>query len=211
MLSVVTPAARRSLTTSSRYRAAMPETAVDDDGLERLIRRCTAIIESYCGRTFARERVVERITTRPAGSLVLTRTPVVELYSITRDGEPVADCRLDSAGVVHFPPAESFEELWLLLGGPRLGDTLSDRPRAHTVEYTGGYLVPDGDSDGDLPPDLEHACHLVVRGELDLRARGALGLAAERLGEATRIYVTGGAPRLDVAQGMLDAHRRALP
>lgn len=190
IVATVTPAPRRSLTTASRYRDAMPEAQLDDDELERLIGRCTAIIERYCGRTsFARERVVEEVTGEGMAVLLLSRTPVVSIHDVLVGGNAIASTLYSlttpSNGFLRLSPTLSHEWLWEELGMPQMYDRPSGRGLTlYRIEYTGGWIVPGTpDLESDLPADLEHACMILVRGELEARDRG-VGLSSVRLGDA---------------------------
>lgn len=223
-VTVVAPAGRRSLTSPQRFRDVDPDCALDDAELERMIRRASGAIERFCGRRFARERVVERETGRGLIVLLLTHTPVVTLHSVTTGATavlPDAYTLTPGAGLLRFRRTVATDEyMWRELGMPALYDTC-DPPRTYAVEYTGGYIMPD-DADypppdaedayppGDyLPDDLEHACHLLLRGEIEAAGRG-VGLTSERLGDAARTYAPGGTAGFSAAQPFLAPYKRAV-
>lgn len=215
-LTVVEPAPRRGLTTPSRYRDAAPAVDIDDEALDRLIGRCSAMVETWCNRTFARERVIEVQRLEAPTLVLLTRTPVVTVHEFLLANVEIAlgAWTLDdpAAGVIRLARSERHDEfMWRALGGPRLYDRdLLTAPAIYAIEYVGGYLLPDESGDGNLPPDIEHAAQLVVRGELDLRNRGALGITAERLGDASRSYAAAGSgsPGMVEAKTILAPYKR---
>ena len=211
MIVTVEPAPRRSLTTALRYRAANPPCDLADEALERLISTTTGMIENHLGRQLARERVIETFRLRPCRALLLSRTPVVTVHSVTANGQRVSGDTLSvDTGIVRLPFLPlSDEALWRDLGGPPLREG-GDWPVTYAVDYTGGFTMPDDGGGGTLPADLEHACHLVLRGQLDLARRGALGITAERLGDASCSYGSDGAPGLVEAAPILARYQRLV-
>lgn len=216
IVATVTPAARRSLTTPSRYRDAMPAADISDEELERLIGRCTSIIERYCGRTsFARERVVEETTGSGLSVLLLARTPIVAIHDVTVGDSTIASTLYSLTahenGLLRLSPNLSHEWLWEELGMPQMYDRPARRGLTlYRVEYTGGWVVPETpglEDQADLPGDLEHACMILVRGEIEARER-SVGLSSERLGDAGWTYAAVPGPLgMGHAKPILDHYR----
>lgn len=87
---VITPAVSRSLISLENLRIDLGTAAsADDEFLERAIARASTVAETYCGRVFAAETVEDRFCCGPYGALWLSRSPVIEIVSITNDGEAV--------------------------------------------------------------------------------------------------------------------------
>ena len=223
-VTVVTPARRRSLTTAERYRDTHPDIELDDVELERLISRCSGMVERYCKRSFARERVVERETGDGLAVILLSRTPVITFHGLTT-GSTIID-----VSRYHLTPAAGILQLdvstidpnymWHALGGPQLYDTHRELI-TYAAEYEGGYIVP-GDPDYPLqddedalafeqylPFELEHACHLILRSLLEQRER-PMGLQSERLGDAAWTYAKEGGSSVGAAAGILDTYKRVV-
>jgi hypothetical protein len=200
-LIVVTPAPRRGMTTPERYREAMlpPDADFDeltlDAQIEILIGQATARAEAYCNRIFAQERVIETIYTQGEFVLFLTRLPVVEVHSVTINGElaPTERWILEdpSAGVLHLGySAVGRAAFYQALGSGSYGWPTAAPVRATiAVEYTGGWIMPGG-TGADFPADLEGAAQMMVR-ELNERVgMTRLDIVSEKLGDASWTYET---------------------
>lgn len=161
MLTVITPAASRRLTTVPAVREELGFEAgiPTDDVILGLIDAATSTIESFCNRVFARETVLE--TLRPERQLrrmVLERFPVTTVASIVENDETLApaDYELNpSYGIV------------LRLHGDRLDSWCTGKI---LITYTAGWLVPDQVST-DLPKDIERAALRLVGAYWSTRSR----------------------------------------
>ncbi|QLH39137.1 MAG: hypothetical protein HWD60_09540 [Defluviicoccus sp.] len=145
MLTIVTPAQHRRLTTPAAVREAL---GITDEDAELLpaIERASAAIEAWCGRVFAREVVRETwLPTRAQWSLQLSRWPVFDVVEVIEDGRTVASANyeLDAATGI-------LRRLWC-------GHHASWMACRIEVEYAAGYVLP-GDDGRDLPADIEDAC-----------------------------------------------------
>ncbi len=114
------------------------------------IAQASAAISSWCGRVFAQETVRE--VWRPEGcveSLSLSRFPVANIASVTEDGTALAstDYEVDAASGLLYRLSSDERTTW--------------RARKITVQYTGGYLLPD-QANRTLPHDIQRACILMV-------------------------------------------------
>lgn len=194
LITVVTPAARRSLTTVERYREASPESELLDAQIEAMIGQATAKAESYCNRVFARERVVETFYGTDA-MLFLTRIPVTTIHSVTVNGTLLTvdtHYRLedDKAGLLKMlgiGGAYTADYYDRMMEGNYGWPTAPAAPVKTEVNYTGGWLMPDA-TDFDLPADLENATQSMVR-ELSERMDSIrLDVTSEKLGDASWTY-----------------------
>lgn len=198
MLTVITPAPVRALTTVERAVAeAIPGMGdLSSRMVATLIDRATAAIETYIGRQLTRERVRESVT-GDAARIWLTRRPVVELHEVAVDGAILV------AGTWSQPDTGSIA---IPIYRNWAADALDDwtewtrypsglhRERARAwrkveVEYTAGYVVhgwPD-DERPTLPADIEWCCMELVRMQVEQRTRPA-GVRSERLGDAAWTY-----------------------
>ncbi|HVJ31659.1 MAG TPA: hypothetical protein VND94_00975 [Terriglobia bacterium] len=154
LITVVTPATTKSLTTRDRVKSELGVTSNSDNaGIDALIADSSRIISSYCDRVFAQEVVSEvfrRGSWRPAESIILSRFPCTSIASLTEDGVAVAGSNWEAdpeTGIIR-----------------RLsGDSLSCWTASKIiVAYTAGYVLP-GNPSRDLPEDIERACLMLTK------------------------------------------------
>lgn len=157
------PAELTSLSTLKRRLRVASLGSADDDLLRDLIREASAEVVSYCRRPFARAQVIETGLRPDGGSVFLSLTPVVEVHSVSRGGEPILDFEVEDpdAGIISAGSgggilAENEMRWW--------NDPFQGVAReTYTVDYTGGYLTPQDPPEGQpapprtLPFDLEAA------------------------------------------------------
>jgi hypothetical protein len=116
-----------------------------DEQIADYIDEATSDIEAFCHRRFARGAFAERLPGDGSLSVMVDRTPVVELNGVTMCGETFADVEVYNA------------EAGILYHGNRFTDTRPIRRwiEAHidndlaaqriTASYVGGYLMPGDD------------------------------------------------------------------
>ncbi|CAA0095087.1 Uncharacterised protein [Starkeya nomas] len=161
MLTVITPAAKRDLTTLD---AVKLELEVTDDAADAylggLIGQASRAIESWCGRVFAREGLRETVhLTEPAGTLLLSRFPLAAITSVTTEAGSLAPALYEAeaeTGMLYRLTASGARSVW--------------SPGRILVDYAAGFLLP-GDEGRDLPPDIERAAILAVRNAWHARGR----------------------------------------
>ena len=237
VLALATPPSETRLTTLARARRdlALPAEDADDDVLGGLIDTASAVIAAYLGQrrddtgnvSLARADYDEIFRRgyadrrrRPV-PLVLARTPVGAVVSVTEDGgeTPALVEDADNPGALIANPAFAYETdkaagvLWKLSGGMRINFTAA----SIAVRYSAGW-VPPSDAPGapqrTLPEDIEAACVLFVRRKFDqLREADNPRLKSESLPGAgawqfdlQRVDWDAGLPS-DV-RAMLDPYRR---
>ena len=200
VVAVTTPAPRRSLTTTERYRILMGATpsGVAPTRLEALLGQATSLIEDWCGRVFARERVTEAVYGAQLSALVLERAPVLAVHGVTIDGVALDPSRYEiedpAAGIVRLKTSARFAMLDELECQEL---SYSERIRArrdvrHEIDYTGGYVpygwpTTDPPTPVTLPQALELACIEAVQNLL-LGGGAKAGVQSERLGDASWTY-----------------------
>src|SRR5262245_46241075 len=148
------PAESKNLTVLQTVKAELGITTDEKDAvLEGLISQASDIVAAYCDRVFARETVTEHFWPERRSwyenwdALVLSRTPIEEIISVTHDNSilTTGDYEVDTnAGILYRMTALSVFD-WCV----------------HTsveVQYTGGYLLLD-----DLPRGVERATILLVK------------------------------------------------
>ena len=154
MLTVVTAATSRRLTTVEAVKATLGITGADQDAqIGALIDRASGMIASYCRRVFACERLRQRFERTYATTITLARFPVA-VRSVSTDGAALG---IDAWAVD--------SEAGLL---ERLGPGGCGRPwlgNATVAEYDAGYQLPGQAAVEGVPPlpaDIEGACITLV-------------------------------------------------
>ena len=183
LLTVLTPASNRVLTTLDAVRDEIDATAGDTDTrLSRWIAQESDRIETYLGRVLAEEGLREtfrlhdhshRLTTMPV-CLRLARRPVTAIASIETDGVAL--------------PAGQYEAD---AGAGLLYRLHCDRRvrwcgRTVVVTYTGGYA-----SIGAMPRPVEAACLGLIRHRWSARGRDPMLRSLAIPGVATEQYWVG--------------------
>jgi hypothetical protein len=131
---------------------------------ERTIAVASGAIERYCNRQFARATVTERVRGYGTQFLMVSRTPVLSISSITLNGEEQGyvawadDCE---AGLIRACSGGLWEDTSLLQSSPSPEGLPGTEAPDYAVVYVGGYVLPNDateDSPRTLPPELENAC-----------------------------------------------------
>jgi len=154
-----------NLTTADRVNLQLGLTdAAEISLLDDFIAEASQMIEDYCGRSFERETLTEKIAGNNTNMLFLSKFPIVEILSITHDGSAVTltDVEISDAETGELYSPFGFIET------ARYGNTAS-RPqipsserRLYSIEYTAGYILP-GEAGRNLPFSLERACVEMVK------------------------------------------------
>lgn len=172
-LTVTTAANSRRLCAVQDVLAEMPEQVTS---VERFVDAASAAIERYCARIFAQQAYSEVLGGHRYTSLMLARTPIVSMTSVSADGQTITDYRVEDA------------EAGLLYRASGWG-----WPSATwTLAYIGGYLMPEQSTPSaangpPLPHDLQRACIETVkvwwqeRGVTDRIASKTLGLTGDSI------------------------------
>lgn len=168
MLTIITPAASKDLTTRARIKSILKITRPDEDSnIDWFIKSASAAVAQFCNRTFAQEVVSEQIRMpmmdllsfprHPARhhpyKLVLSRFPISTIASVIEDGTtldptvPDYECELSRGILTRI--REDGESSWYA--------------QKVVVQYTAGYVLPDcSDGTPTLPPDIEEATIRIV-------------------------------------------------
>lgn len=183
MLTVITPATYRELATLEAVKTELEISGTADDVfLTRLIREASADIHSYCNTSFPAATVREtfRINTgllypecglpataadgacRGVSGLLLRRTPVIDLVSITEEGTtvPLEEVELEAESGLIRRVDDGWQAGWWI---PTV-----------VVEYRAGY------EQADLPEDIGRACSDLVKLRFFGRSRDP-SLRSERI------------------------------
>lgn len=141
-----------------------------DDTLKRLINAVSRRIRSYCERVFYfEEDVEESVAGFGDTKLVVSRRPIVEISSITYDGETVSSddysIHSDEAGIIYRETGWAWTARLLknVTADPKPGT----EQKLFVVTYDAGWVTPQQVVDDPtltrtLPEDLEDACLMAV-------------------------------------------------
>lgn len=166
-ITINTPAESLQLTTLARVKQDLGITVTDFDTiLGEMIDQASDIIVSYCNRQFALENITETLPTTNDFNIILTRTPITTITSITFDGNiiPANEFTINEpeAGIVF--NEFGWEESALIRAGVTRIPIRETREYLLTVIYNGGFVLPSFTSDTrNFPQDLERAAIQTVK------------------------------------------------
>jgi hypothetical protein len=153
-LTVDTAASTHDLTVLSTVKGELGIDAQEsqhDAALASLIRQASGIVATYCNRVFASEIVTETFwpaQCQPQDCLILSRSPVSAIASVTLDDEVIAasEYRIDAAsGLLYRLDASGYPSRWYV-------------GKSAIVAYTAGYQLLDG-----LPYGIERGTVLLIK------------------------------------------------
>lgn len=133
-----------------------------DARLTALITEASALIDSYCGRTFELKTLTEKVRGYGGASFLrLSHTPIGSITSIVINNYtlPATEYSLDNAnaGLV----AGDFQDTAPLRYAMGHSFSSGRQRRLYEVTYTGGYVVSGVGK--NLPAAIERACVEIVR------------------------------------------------
>jgi hypothetical protein len=197
--------AANALTTVARLARELQITApASGDALaqmEDLISEVSAAVESYCGRRFAKATLTEAVPSYDTAILLLSRSPLLEVSQVTRDGALVPQAEWATTPEPDDAAAGLLRNLtssWLWSSDFASSAAPERHPgqerRRYTVTYTAGYVLPKdatNDSPRTLPYDLERAVLLTCVAEYRNRGRNLM-VSSESLLSASLTYAQPG-------------------
>lgn len=177
MLTVLTPATGRDLTTLAQIKSELSLTdGADDVWVADAISRVSVDIARFCNRTFGLEQMSETFRLRqPADKLMLARFPVVLIDSIVEGGTSLIEGQWE---------ADTASGMLYRLDA---GDTARWCAGKVTVTYTAGYRLP-GDPLRDLPGDIETATVEMIKAMWFRRSRDPAARSEAVQGVSTIAY-----------------------
>lgn len=206
--------AANALTTLDTLRAelGLDEDVSKDALLERWINEASAALERHCGRKFQKASVTEKLKGTGTRELLLSRTPIVSITSVTLDEDVLDadDYEIEDAEVGILSRSNGWpadEERCIGIAWTPIPGT---GERNIAVAYVGGYVLPNDAGTCTLPPDLERACIETVKSMSAAQLRDP-AVSSEQLGDYSVTYraSSGGAGILpEAALALADAHRR---
>jgi hypothetical protein len=174
---IVTPAPATGLTTLERVKEELNITdEAQHPRLERLIREASAEVVAASGRWWAQERVKEIVRGYGRPTMLLERTPLVQVHSVAFDGGPVTDFTVHDRQASVLYRRQGW--LWtVVLGDAWIEETIvpGGEEKRYTVDYTAGYqlpsfpgsftapIVPPAFPTERLPGDVEAYALLLIR------------------------------------------------
>lgn len=173
--------------------------------VEAAINAFSALAERYCGRQFAAADVdAEPVIPSGTREILLARTPVISVASVTQDGAPILDFRIAdaSAGILYRADGWPTSNSWAGASGDAIAGTSAPTV---AVDYRGGYTLPKDGPTFTLPADLELACWEAVGTWVRGRRRDK-AIASQTIGEASASFLSGGLP--EPIKALLDHHAR---
>lgn len=184
MITVVTAANSRNLTTAAAVKALLGLDAPDDAVLDALVVAASATVEAHCHRTFAREVLTETVKGYGGTVLMLGRAPIARVTSVMGDGGAViSDYVVENpgAGMLYRKRGwlDTSEVGWNIVENRVPG---SEEP-LYTVAYAAGWLLP-----GDRV-ESEGANWSVVGGQFVLAVAG--GSFPLTFAAGDKVYVDG--------------------
>ncbi len=160
-ISITTAAADTLLTTIESVKTELGIVGTDQHPhLTDLIQQASDMIVRFCSRTFAQERVVETIGATGLPDILLTRTPIETMHSVSFDGgTAITDYTVEDpdAGILFR------ENVWttsVMDFGHILPHPSPYKRPLWSFDYTGGWYLPNWatPANRNLPYDIERAC-----------------------------------------------------
>lgn len=199
-----------ALTTLANVKTELGITASTwDTTIERMIEVVSDQIANYCGRTLHYSAAeAEKVIGSGEAFLVVTRTPLLSITSITYDGATVSSSNYaihgdGKSGLIY----SDYGWVWTALGtgGASSEPYPGAEEKRYIVTYAGGYITPqqvadDGALTRSLPYDLEDAAIRMAAARY--RKQGVdLSVASRKLGDAAESYFDGASAGLSGGLG----------
>jgi hypothetical protein len=159
----------------------------NDDVLKHLLSSASAFIENYCGRRFAKQKVIEDTAGSGLPDMLVSVTPILGVEAVYLDEAAYTDYIVANpeAGILQRRGSWSYTGFNSFYLNDAPSNYAEDRWHFH---YTGGYVLPGWVGKDDtfytgggttpkfirtLPYDLERACIDIVRSQLKQIQTGA--------------------------------------
>jgi hypothetical protein len=173
------------LTTLERVKSELSiTTTANDNLLSEKIAEASSAIEAYLGYTLTRQSVTETFWQAPIFEcpeyLILNRTPVAQVTSVTVDDVAVESSRwrLDpETGLLYALDASGYPSRWEIA-------------KALVIAYSGGWALPE-DTASDLPAAIQAAAVDLISSFWSARGRDTTVKAEEIPGVMRREYWVG--------------------
>lgn len=170
-VTVVTPAESRKLTTVTAVKTDLGISGSGDDAvIGEKIEMASRRIVSFCRREFAREIVTETLPGYGGNVLMLERTPVTTLTSVSYRGVAVdaANYSLSDREVGHVWNDNGWTDTAYRTNGLGEIPAMDSRKPDYSVVYTGGFWLPSFTAtSGTAPTDPA----LLLPSDIELAAR----------------------------------------
>ena len=177
------PVATNGYVTVARLAAELEITdATQQALLENIIEEATAMVNTYCRRTFHLETgIIEKHLGNNLHNIMLNKMPIVSIASITYDGSTISasDYEIwDAGAAIVFKPGTVWDR--------------SSQGTRYIFTYSAGYTLP-GVSGANLPGDIQRATMEICKGIFYARKRDS-AVRSERVEGVYAVeYATSGA------------------
>lgn len=201
-VTVVSANSHKEFTTLIQVKAELGITASSADGLlVSLIQAASDRIETYTGRTFAKEQVTESFGSDGRLTQLLERTPVISIDTVKYNGSTTGvsstqiEIRDSDAGIIFRDyNNEGWKDDRILVQNIEPSPTRWKNNKWE-ITYTAGYVMPGEGSTSSsdyrtLPHDLEHACVQLVKSMWHARTLDP-NVAIRRVGDASETRYLG--------------------
>lgn len=189
-LTVTSGPASTDLTTVEAVKLELEISSSDDDTLfEKLIDRASALIHRKTTGSadgLAEQTYEESVAGFNDPFLLVSRTPVTDVASVTLDGTTLDDVEIEDADAGLLYREKGFDSTERV----RQHLVASKVPGAHpsiTVTYTAGYVMP-GEASATLPDDLEKAAIETVIAWHAADPKRDPALASKKVGDVSWSY-----------------------
>lgn len=203
----------QALTTLATVRSELSLTSsADDTYLCRLIEGASDFIAQYCNRDFYKATVTEKVKGFGAVRIVLSRTPIISIASISYLGSTIDSDSYEienaSTGFLYRSAGWNWTaQLWL---NTTDDVAVGSERAAFSATYTGGYVTPNQSGTRTLPYDLEDVCIQLVTQRYRRRGQDA-SVESESLGDYDVTYAGRNEDRLPAsAKRVLDGYKRPV-
>lgn len=190
-ITVTVPAADNLLTTRATVKTELGLTGTADDALiDSFIQQVSDAIATYCGRVFPRQTYQETVAGYGDPILMLSRTPIVSVSSVSLSGDVITDYTIEDAGAGFLYRERGW--IWTAGVGWQLTDYVIPRSEApkFTVTYIAGYYLPSAGANRNLPHDIEKAAIESVKAAYKARKRDP-NVAEKKVGDLSIKWVAG--------------------
>ena len=191
-LTVDFPASSYDLTTVDAVVAALSlspsDQASNSQYIGTLIKRASSFISTYTNRVFAKETVTETLTSNGGPRLVLSRTPIISINSVTYNNITVissSEYEIEDADAGFLWRERGWTNTLIDVGGINPIYTRFGKYK-WKVSYTAGFVLPPSQN-VTLPGELEQACIEIVKSWYLGRKRDT-SVIRESIGEASVTY-----------------------
>lgn len=195
-LTVINANDDQQLTTLETVRLELGSSGISNDKtLTRLIREASDFITAHTGRNFIKEEVEEKLPANQSPNIMLERTPIASITSITHFGSTIGSTTFS----IHDPKVGIIFRDTGWFDSRLFKQNIELTPTRYAklswvVRYIGGFEPPGSSSPTTLPEDVERACiDLVKAWFLDIDSGRDPRVRRQQTGDASESFFEGSA------------------